>query len=179
MSAEYVELNRSFITRHQGGRVHEHMYDSASVWLSDQEAPHPSLCSDTNLASATLWLLFKLARTQGSTQCLSTSNHDTTVWNSLSRTWLKKKKITWEINVRGSFDLNGAKGAKTRQILEKCTIICLFWVWKVKPMPKSLNLKMTLLHTWFFSLGKQFPNEFEVSIGTFNLLLHVVIYGQN
>lgn len=67
MSAEYVELNRSFITRHRGGRVHEHMYDGASVWLSDQEAPHPSLCSDTNLASATLWLLFKLACTQGST----------------------------------------------------------------------------------------------------------------
>lgn len=84
------------------GQKHEHMYNSASMWLSDQEAPYQSLCSDTNLASASLWLLFKLAYTQGSTLPVNIKS-----WhNCLKQTQQDMRKITCEMNVRGSFGFN-------------------------------------------------------------------------
>lgn len=69
----------------------EAVYTSISMWPSNREALHQSLCSDTNLASATLVLLFKWACTQGRYR-LSKSNHNTTVWNRAGRR-RKKKRI--------------------------------------------------------------------------------------
>ncbi len=84
-----------------GGYKHKHMHNSASMWLSDQEASHQSLCSDTNLASATLWLLFKLACTQGSTLPVNIKS-----WhNSLKQTQQDIRKITSEMNVRLALNL--------------------------------------------------------------------------
>lgn len=60
MSAECVQLSRSFIMNHQGATS---MSICTTMPAGDQEAPHQSLYSDTNLASATLWLLFKLVCT--------------------------------------------------------------------------------------------------------------------
>lgn len=72
------------------------------MWPSDQEAPHQSLCSDTNLASATLWLLFKLAYTQGRALPVNIKS-----WhNSLKQTRRDRRKIAYKMNIRRSFGLN-------------------------------------------------------------------------
>lgn len=78
-----------------------YMYSSASMWQGDQETPHQSLRSDTNLAFAALWLFLKLACTQGSTlPVIVKSWHDT-----LKQTWQVIREIIYETNVRGNFDL--------------------------------------------------------------------------
>lgn len=115
LTLEYGELDLLLSWRTKGLQAGaRRMCSSASVWPSNQEASHQSLCSDTNLASATLWLLFKLACTQGSTLPVNIKS-----WHyGLKQTWQDvRKNYLWNmrqgealtlsavIPVRDNFDL--------------------------------------------------------------------------
>lgn len=101
---EYVEVNRSFTLGTKGLQARVYVRQSCML-LSNREAPHHSLSSDTNLASATLWLLLKLACHPGEPLPVNIKS-----WhNSVQHTQHDMGKITCEMRVRGSSDFNCCK----------------------------------------------------------------------
>lgn len=102
IEVDYVEPNHSFIMKHQGAYKLEHVI--CTTLPACDRATRRLLISHFalthNLATATLWLLFKLARTQGSTFPVNIKS-----WhNSLKQAWQHMRKITHEMNDRQSFD---------------------------------------------------------------------------